>query len=167
MLRECFWHLGVCFKYFISYIRCLGFGIWESVCGGLLVKRCWSEISKVVDSKIYIDENSIKNIGNLLLIVMVKNIKKSPGDLRDCSMAAADYGQKWPPGGNTIILIERRYDENDIKSDKRKLCESIINMILCHCVPGHGHITTKVSTRHVIPPSTRQVKKINAHQNWN
>ena len=47
-----------------------------------------------------------------------------------------------------------------IKVIKRKLCESIINMILCHCVPGHGHITTKVSTRHVIPPSTRQVKKL-------
>ena len=70
-------------------------------------------------------------------------------------MAAADYGQKWAPGGNTIItIIKRRYDENDHKSNKRKLCESIMNMILCHCVPGQGHITTKVSTRHVISPST-------------
>ena len=36
-------------------------------------------------------------------------------------MAAADYGQKWPPGGNTIILIERRYDENDHKSGKKEI----------------------------------------------
>ena len=70
-------------------------------------------------------------------------------------MVAANYGQKWAPGGNTIITIKkRRYDENDHKSNKRKLCESIMNMILCHCVPGQGHITTKVSTRHVISPST-------------
>ena len=80
-----FWSVSLCVKgvflvfgsvFWVFYIIYSVFGIWESVCGGLLVKRCWSEISKVVDSKIYIDENSIKNIGNLLLIVMVKNIKK-------------------------------------------------------------------------------------------
>ena len=69
-------------------------------------------------------------------------------------MAAANYGQKWAPGGNTITIIKRRYDEKDHKINKRKICESIINMILCHCVSGHGHITSKVSARHVIPPST-------------
>ena len=39
--------------FWVFYIIYSVFGIWESVCGGLLVKRCWSEISKVVDSKIY------------------------------------------------------------------------------------------------------------------
>ena len=53
---------------------------------------------------------------------MVEKYKnKISGDLRDCSMAAADYGQKWAPGLNTIItIIKRRYDENDHKSTKRK-----------------------------------------------
>ena len=44
-------------------------------------------------------------------------------------MAAANYGQKWAPGGNTITIIKRRYDEKDHKSNKRKIYESIINMI--------------------------------------
>ena len=75
-------------------------------------------------------------------------------------MAAADYGQKWTPGLNTIItILKRRYDENDHRDNKRKWWESTINVILCHCVSGHGHITTKVSTRHVLPPSTWQVVK--------
>ena len=73
-------------------------------------------------------------------------------------MAAADYGQKWAPGG--------KYYHNDKealrRNHKREWCESIINMVLCHCVSGHDHITTKVSTRHVLPPSTWQVVK----RNW-
>ena len=53
---------------------------------------------------------------------MVEKYKnKISGDLRDCSMAAADYGQKWAPGLNTIITIMKmRNGENDHKNNKRK-----------------------------------------------
>ena len=47
-------------KYFKTQIIYSVFGIWKSVSGGLLVTRCWSQMPKVVDSRIYRNGNNIK-----------------------------------------------------------------------------------------------------------
>ena len=57
----------------------------------------------MVNSRIYRNENIMNKCKSCIVDRMVENINKFLGDLRDCSMAAADYGQKWTPGGKEIL----------------------------------------------------------------
>ena len=65
----------------------------------------------MVNSRIYRNENIMNKCKSCIVDRMVENINKFLGDLRDCSMAAADYGQKWAPGG--------KYYHNDKEALRR------------------------------------------------